>query len=230
MSYTFDTLGDGPAPRLSADALCDRGFGAQTNRVRAARHRIAVAAACVLVAGCTGEQIVNTSDQPPPSPATTTTPPPAPSDTHLVNAFDYAGHPAGGTRYYFTTPSERWACAIVPRLQAGCSSASDWETSMGITGEPDSVPDAAGAPATPNALVVEREAEARFVALDQPEFVPDPGPAKVLQFNRTLAAAGFRCNVQETGVSCLSELSGKGFTFSDDGVVPRYTDVPVGAP
>ena len=57
-----------------------------------------------------------------------------------------------------------------------------------------------------------------------------PGPAKVLQFNRILAAAGFRCNVQESGVSCLSELSGKGFTFSADGYTPQYTDVPADAP
>ena len=48
-----------------------------------------------------------------------------------------------------------------------------------------------------------------------------------MAFNKILAVAGFRCNVQEQhGVSCLSELSGKGFTFSADGFVPQYTDVP----
>ena len=58
-----------------------------------------------------------------------------------------------------------------------------------------------------------------------------PAPAKVLPFNRILAAAGFRCNVQEvTGVSCLSEFSDKGFTFSPDGFTPQYTDVPADAP
>ena len=57
-----------------------------------------------------------------------------------------------------------------------------------------------------------------------------PGPANSLQFNRILAAAGFRCNVQESGVSCLSESSGKGFTFSAEGFTPQYTDVPAGAP
>ena len=92
---------------------------------------------------------------------------------------------------------------------------------MGITGEPDSVPDAVGEATTPNALQVLREGDAKFVALDEPEFTLDPGPAKVLPFNRILAAAGFRCNVQEaTGVSCLSEFSGKGFTFSPDGFAP----------
>jgi hypothetical protein len=46
-----------------------------------------------------------------------------------------------------------------------------------------------------------------------------------------LAAAGFRCNVQEaTGVSCLSEFSDKGFTFSADGFAPQYTDFPMDAP
>ena len=39
--------------------------------------------------------------------------------------------------------------------------------------------------------------------------------------------ARFRCNIQEeTGVSCLSEQSGDGFTFSADGFVPQYTEVP----
>jgi hypothetical protein len=52
----------------------------------------------------------------------------------------------------------------------------------------------------------------------------------VLRFNRILAAAGFRCNVQESGVSCLSETSGKGFTFSAEGYTPQYTDVPANAP
>ena len=43
--------------------------------------------------------------------------------------------------------------------------------------------------------------------------------------------ARFRCNIQETGVSCLSEESGKGFTFSaDEGFLPEYSEVPVDAP
>lgn len=200
--------------------------------------RFAVASASTLAAvvvsgtGCSNPQIVTTDDKPPATPMASSAarPGPAVNDTHLANAFDYAGNPPSGTRYYFTTPSARWACAIVPRIEAGCYSATNWQSSMGITGEPESVPDAAGEPTTPNALVVERESDARFVALDQPEFTLDTGPAKVLPFNRTLAVAGFRCNVQESGVSCLSELSGKGFTFSEDGVLPQYTDVPAGAP
>jgi hypothetical protein len=93
------------------------------------------------------------------------------------------------------------------------------------------VTDAAGQPATPNAIVVPREGDPRFAALEQPEFWLNPGPAKVLPFNRILAAAGFRCNVQESsGVSCVSERSGRGFTFSAEGYAPQYTDVPAGAP
>ncbi len=65
--------------------------------------------------------------------------------------------------------------------------------------------DAAGQDATPNAIVVDREGDPQFVALEQPDFWLDPGPANALQFNRILAAAGFRCNVQESGVSCQSE-------------------------
>ena len=57
-----------------------------------------------------------------------------------------------------------------------------------------------------------------------------PGPAKALPFNRILAAAGFRCNVADSGVSCQSDTSGKGFTFSAQGYTPQYTDVPADAP
>jgi hypothetical protein len=42
-----------------------------------------------------------------------------------------------------------------------------------------------------------------------------------------LAVAAFRCNVQEaSGISCLSEKTGKGFTFSADGYTLQYTDLP----
>lgn len=187
----------------------------------------------VLAAGCSKAAITNTDEAPATPPAGTSTPPPAPppSNAHLANAFDYAGHPPSGTAYYFTSPSGTWACAIIPRVKVGCQSATNWPSAMRITGEPDTVPDAVGEATAPNALLIPRDGDAQFVALDQPEFALDPGPAKVLPFNRILAAAGFRCNVQEaTGVSCLSEFSDKGFTFSPDGFAPLYTDVPVDAP
>lgn len=188
-----------------------------------------VSAAAVLLAGCSGERIVTTDEPFVASPTSTTAAPPAPPDrAHLVDAFDYVAHPAGDAVYYFTTPSGRWACAIVPRDKAGCQSATAPQSSMNITGEPDTVPDAAGQQAAPNAIVVERDGDPRFVALAQPQFVL--GEAKVLEFNRILAVAGFRCNVQEAGVSCMSETTGKGFTFAPEGFAPRYTEVPADAP
>jgi hypothetical protein len=196
-------------------------------------HVMALASVVVLSAGCSGEATTNTDGSPAAGPVGTSTAPspPPPSNAHLANAFDYVAHPPGGTSYYFTSPSGRWACAIIPRVKVGCQSAKSWPSAMGIAGEPDSVPDAVGEATMPNALQVLREGDAKFVALDEPEFSLDPGPAKVLPFNRILAAAGFRCNVQEaTGLSCLSEFSGKGFTFSPDGFAPQYTDVPVEAP
>jgi len=182
----------------------------------------AVVAVVVVAAGCSGERIVNTGEPPPATPVTTSAapPPPPPSNVHLVDAFDYVAHVNGAASYYFTTPSRKWRCAIFPRVKAGCQSASSWQSGLGVTDEPDDM----------NAIVVEREGDPRFVALEQPEFWLDPGPANTLQFNRILAAAGFRCNVQESGVSCLSEFSGKGFTFSAEGYTPQYTDVPAAAP
>jgi hypothetical protein len=192
---------------------------------------MALAAVAMLAAGCSGDEAAESGDVPAATHASTAPSSPRPSNAHLANAFDYVAYPPSGTSYYFTSPSETWACAIIPREKVGCQSATSWPSAMGITGEPDSVPDSAGEMAPPNALLIPREGAAQFVALEQPEFSLDPGPAKVLPFNRILAAAGFRCNVQEaTGVSCLSEFSGKGFTFSPDGLVPQYTDVPAGAP
>lgn len=188
-----------------------------------------LSAVAVLLAGCSGPRIVNTDEPRPTMPTTTTSPRPAPPPTdHLVNAFTYAAYPAGQAVYYFTTPSGRWSCAIVPRVQAGCQSA-DFPSAMGITGEPDTVLDALGQEEAPNALIVDREGDPRFVALTEPEFALEN--AVVLEFNKILAAAGFRCNVQEAfGVSCMSEASGKGFTFSDEGLIPQYTEVPPNAP
>jgi hypothetical protein len=182
-----------------------------------------------MLAGCSTPAVVNTGE--PPATSTSSIPPPLPplNNAGLVRAFDFVAHVDGrATGYYFTTPSGRWRCAIVTREVAGCQS-SRWPSAMGITGEPDTVAGADGEPATPNAIVVERTGDAHFAALAEPRFELDPGPAKVLQFDEVLAAAGFRCNVQEqSGVSCLSERSGNGFTFSADGFTTRYTDLPVG--
>ncbi|WP_326546603.1 hypothetical protein QGN32_23810 [Mycolicibacterium sp. ND9-15] len=188
-----------------------------------------ISATAILAAGCSGERIVTTDEPLEAAPPTSSTsaPPPAPNSAHLVSAFDYVAHPAGAATYYFTTPSGRWACAIVPRVKAGCQSATTPLFSMNITGQPQSVPNAAGEQAAPNAVVIERDRDPRFVALEQPEFVLED--ANVLQFNKILIAAGFRCNVQEVGVSCMSEATGRGFTFAPEGFKPQYTEVPANA-
>jgi hypothetical protein len=206
--------------------LFHTGYGTLRTDMRAFFLITALALALV---GCTGERIINTDEPRPTVASTPTTPLPAPPPPkHLVDAFDYAASPAGQAVYYFTTPSGRWSCAIIPRVKAGCQSA-DFPSAMGITGEPESVLDALGEEATPNAVIVERNGDARFVAIEQPEFLLDN--ANVLKFDKILVAAGFRCNVQEqSGVSCMAEATGKGFTFTAERFVPQYTEVPAGAP
>jgi len=177
----------------------------------------AVTVAMLIVAGCTGPTVITTSDSPAPATAVpTATPSAPPGNVHLVNAFDYVGHVDDVTGYYFTTPSGKWRCAILTHNKAGCQASSSWQSGLGVPDEPDST----------NALVVDEEGDPQFVELDEPEFWLQDATAKTLQFNKILAAAGFRCNVQESGVSCVSETSGKGFTFSGDGFAPQYTDVP----
>jgi hypothetical protein len=197
--------------------------------MRATSLIITAAMVTFAAAGCADNAIVTTEDTGARAPAPSAAPSgPPPSNAHLVNAFHYGAPVDGFTRYFFTTPSGRWQCGIVPRVQAGCEPASG---TLSVTGAPESVPDAAGEPTAPTAVVIERDGDARFIASEAPQFGVDPGPANVLPFNRILAVAGFRCNVQEAvGISCVSELSGRGFTFSDDGFTPQYTDVPAGAP
>lgn len=194
-----------------------------------------ISAALLLVAGCSAQRVVNTGEWETVTATSTSVAPPLPptNPAHLANAFDYVAHPngeGGDAGYYFATPSGRWQCAILPRDKAGCQS-SAWPSAMGIPGEPDTVPNAAGAEKPPNAVVVEPEGAPHFTTTDQPEFALSTGSATVLPFNKALIVARFRCNIQETGVSCLSEQSGKGFTFSaDEGFLPEYSEVPVDAP
>jgi hypothetical protein len=186
-------------------------------------------AVLLAVSGCSAERVVNTGEwESVPAPSTSVTPPLPPTNpTHLANAFDFVQNPNGHAAYYFSSPSGRWQCAILPRDKTGCQATGG---ALSIAGAPDSVPDAAGQQSAPNAIVIDAAGGAHFAALDDEEFSP-PDPAKVLPFNRTLAVARFRCNIQEaTGVSCLSEDSGAGFTFSADGYLPQYSEVPLDAP
>jgi hypothetical protein len=189
-----------------------------------------ISVAVLATAGCSGVRVVNTGDEPPPTATSTSVAPQLPpaDGAHLANAFDYVAHPDEQTGYYFTSPSGRWQCAILPRDKAGCQSTGG---ALGIAGAPDTVPDAAGEETTPNAVVVEPEGDAHFAALDEPGFSLATADATVLPLNRTLIVARFRCNVrEETGVSCASEQSGRGFTFSAEGFLPEYSEVPVDAP
>lgn len=191
-------------------------------------HLAAVGAAPVVavtvLSGCASGTVVNTDDAAPPAPATTTVAPPTFGTANLVDAAAYLLDVNGRKGYYFSTPSGRWRCAILPRDRAGCQPA-DGASAIGVTGAPEEVADPAGGTSAPNALVLDRDTDARFVALAQPEFTQPA--AVVLPFGKALAVAGFRCNVQEqTGVSCVREATGRGFTFSAEGYTLHYTDVP----
>jgi hypothetical protein len=188
---------------------------------------VIAAAVALTVAGCTTETVVNTGQWETTPTETSTAPSLPPTNPALLaNAFDFVEHPNGQAGYYFSTPSGRWQCAILPRDKAGCQATGG---ALSVAGAPDTVPNAGGEETPPDAIIVEPEGDAHFAAADAAEFTP-PEPANVLPFNRTLIVARFRCNIQEaSGVSCLSEQSGAGFTFSADGYVPQYTEVPLDA-
>lgn len=185
-------------------------------------------AGMVLLTGCAGPTVV-TTDEAAPSPSARPAAPPTgparPSNALLVDASEYASRVDGRVvGYFFRSPSGRWSCAILPRRQVGCQSTAG--STLPIAGVPDRVSDDAGKPARPTAIVIDRSGAAHFAAPAEPIFRPATGTADQLAFDRILAAAGFRCNVQEqSGVSCLSEASGQGFTFATDGYTLTYTDV-----
>jgi hypothetical protein len=183
-------------------------------------------ATALMISACGTPTVVNTGEPHTPvtSPAPTPGLPPYLTTAHLANADEFYATSGDQQAYYFTTPSGRWRCAIVPHERAGCQAAGS--TVLPISGAP-TVPDADGTQVKPTALVIDRTDDAQFVVLEGDPFSLQPGPAATLPFGTVLAVAGFRCNVQETsGVSCGSEASGKGFTFAADGYQLVYTDVP----
>mgnify|MGYP001806550158 CR=1 FL=1 len=149
-----------------------------------------------------------------------------PSNDKLVNAFDYYTRTDDvRSGYYFTSPSGNWRCVIVPRTWVGCQS-STGTGRIGVAGAPQTVTDETGQNVVPNSIVVRTMGDAQFAAVPAEQVKQPSGTAKALPFNKILAAAGFRCNVQqEVGVSCVSDQTGNGFTFSNTGVSWQYTDV-----
>jgi hypothetical protein len=194
------------------------------------RYTPAVLAAIAgLTAACTSGPVVNTGDTAPRTQPNASPSPPTPANNlHLANAFDYFVQSGDRPGYYFSTPSGKWQCAILPHSMAGCQSAAG--SGMAIPGAPVTVTGREGNSVVPDAIVVDNAGDAHFAWLQPGEFSPVRGPAKALTFNRVLDAAAFRCNVSEVGVSCLSEATVKGFTFSPDGYTLQYTDVPDNAP
>ena len=195
---------------------------------RALLSALPLAAAAITGAGCDSGSVVNTDEPRPTTQTSTTAPPPLasrPTNDTLVNAFDYAApQPDGQTAYYFTSPSKRWVCGIVPRQTVGCQSSTG--STIPIKGAPDTVLGQDGTDDAPNAIAVGRVTEPQFVATNAPGYSPAPGPAAILPSSKVLIVSGFRCNVQEaTGISCASEVTGDGFTFSADGFSLQYTDL-----
>jgi hypothetical protein len=189
-------------------------------------QRLAVCAlTAALTVACASHVVVNTGDSPSRAETTASPSPTGRFDPNLVNAHDFYVEADGAKGYYFTTPSGKWNCAILPRNEAGCQTAAGAQR-LGIPGGPDTVRGPDGAVVAPNAIAVGDEAGPGFTWLDRPGFSPTSAKPLTLAFNKTLAAAGFRCNVQDAGVSCLNEITRKGFTFSATGYLPQYTAVP----
>lgn len=183
---------------------------------------IAVTLAC---GACADNWIVNTGQPPPQAATTTSTTSTGRVDPNLVDAHAYYVTSDDVAGYYFTTPSGKWSCAIIPRSQAGCQSAGGGQT-IAVAGAPPTVQSPDGDGVAPNAVAIPDTGTAGFIRVDLPVFLPPVCKPLVLGFAKTLAAAGFRCNVQDTGVSCENESTRDGFTFSSDNYVPQYTPVP----
>lgn len=200
---------------------------------------IVCASLLVVVAGCSPESapasaIAETTAVPEQSTFEVSTtdpspPPPPAAALSLVDPAVYAWQEGGLQGFFFTTPSGLWRCAILADStqggsddqMAGCQPSSSMP--MNVAGAP-SVPDHYSRDATaPNAILVNATEDARFASLSQALFWRyDTTP--VLSYGQTLSTNGFSCNVQESGVSCRSDRSGKGFTFSTFGYQFEYIE------
>lgn len=200
---------------------------------RAARFILGAGCLVLLAAGCGSPTVVNTGE--PWTPVETSSPPsglPAHrTNEQLADASEFYLPAETPKVYRFVTPSGRWQCEIVPHASAGCRAVT--ASRLPISGAPASVPGPDGEPRTPDTILIDRVSDVRFVAIAADENATGTDsdtdtdtPIVTLPFGTVLQVAGFRCNVQEaTGVSCGSESSGKGFTFSADGYTAVYTDV-----
>ena len=189
----------------------------------------AVAVGCLVLvaAGCGSATVVNTDEPWTPAQTASAAPqlPQHRDNRRLADGAEFYIATPDQKAYHFSTPSGRWQCAIVPQTSAGCQPAD--ESALSISGAPTEVPGPDGTATTPNTVLIDRHGDVQFVVADPVLYSVTPGPAVTLPFGQVLMAAGFRCNVQEaTGISCGSETSAKGFTFSADGYTPVYTDVP----
>lgn len=158
------------------------------------------------------------------SPSAGTSTATAPAGTVDPQAFHAVSEGMEG--YYFVTPSGKWRCAIVVRLNvAGCQPSDNHQPSIGVAGAPVTVPGPInGAPVAPNAIRVQRGSDPEFAYRGQAEFWHFPlETTRVLPYGQTLSADQFECNVKESGVSCKDTTTGKGFTFSDADFSWNYT-------
>ena len=166
--------------------------------------RVLRLAVCMIIAtltvACAHSVVVNTGESPSRTQPAASPSPTGRSDPNLVDAHEYYVTSDNVKGYYFTTPSGKWICAIIPHSEAGCQAAGGGPA-ISILGGPDTVEGPDGAAVTPNAIAVNDDGEPGFTWLDPPGFSVPTGKAMVLDFNKTLAAAGFRCNV--AGSRCV---------------------------
>jgi hypothetical protein len=151
----------------------------------------------------------------------------APSIAPSVPADTYLADSEGSRGWYFVTPSGKWRCAILPRLDAaGCQPGTNTGPSIGVPGEPNAVPNPVGTTSRPNAIWVQRGREPQFTYRGQADFWRFPlEQTPALPYGAELAADRFACNTSAAGVACSDSTTGRGFTFSDAGYVWRYTPV-----
>ncbi len=198
--------------------------------MRASGTQAFLAAVALVATGCSSSVVTTKETRTQAEASSPQTAPQRPSNEKLVNGFDYyvsAGDkPGDAAGYYFVTPSGSWRCAILPRAWAGCQSANG-AGRIAIAGAPQTVTDDNGKASIPNAIVVTTMGDPEFASISADQFKPATGAAQTLPYNKVLAAAGFRCNVQDkVGVSCYSEEADNGFTFTNDKFSWQYTDVP----
>lgn len=149
----------------------------------------------------------------------------------LATPNDYVSRGSRYPQWGFVTPSSEWMCVIGAYPSGGDNAACAVSPNQGPLPIADvpfaQAPTGEISSQIPNVISIPESSDPAFRVVAEPIW-SGADPPRELPYDTVLQVGGFSCNVQRAGVSCRSDSTGMGFTFSTKGYELTYTDVPAG--